>query len=284
MNQHTDAARTLVALTEANLSDLYRAFAVPQAFYPVAAPLLRPFARRFAEALLACDQRVAEEGLQQAMQETLRAFGVTLVTTGLEALPKTGPLIVTANHPGLTDAPALFAVLPRPDLVVLGAKRSLFDSLPAVRSRMIVAERGSPLRTVNRVARHLRSGGALLTFPAGSIEPDPAIDPVGAERSLGTWSESTELFCRLEPRTRVVPAIVAGVVTPATLKHPLTALHRNPTEKAWLAACLQVMFRHFQRNRVLVRFAPPVQTPFVLGPPRMADLLRASRALLSASR
>lgn len=248
----------LTALTRANLGDLYRAFAVPPMLYPLAAPLLEPFAKRFATELLACNGRTAEVGLQRAMLEVVDRFGVTLSVAGVERVPASGPLIVTANHPGLTDAPAILACLSRPDLYILSAKRALLEALPAIHERLIVVDSAYPRRTVEQVARHLRAGGALLTFPAGRIEPDPALDPAGAAASLSAWSRSVELFVRCEPRTQVVPAVVSGVITSETLRHPLTALHREPKEKAWLAASLQLMFRRYRRNRVEVRFAAPL--------------------------
>jgi 1-acyl-sn-glycerol-3-phosphate acyltransferase len=257
----TEERSALASLTAANLADLYRAFAVPAALRPLVAPLLEPFARRFARELLACDARTAEIGLQAAMREVLERFGVSLHVSGMERMPATGPLLITSNHPGLTDAPALLACLARPDLYILSAKRGLLEALPAIHARLIVIDDAYPQRTVYRVARHLRAGGALLTFPAGRIEPDPAVDAEGAEASLGAWSPSLELFVRLEPRTQVVPAAVSGVITPATLRHPLTTLHRDAKEKAWLAASLQIMFRRYQRNRVSVRFAAPLGAP-----------------------
>ena len=272
----------LEALTSANLADLYRAFAVPAPLRPLATPLLSPFARRFAEDLFACDARAAEVGLQTAMAEVLARYGVTLEAFGLEGLPSSGPLLITSNHPGLTDAPALLACLNRTDLKIVSAQRTLLEALPAIHSRLIVVNRACPRQTVKQVVQHLQAGGAVLTFPAAQIEPDPAVDAAGAEVSLARWSESVELFVRLEPRTRVVPALVSGVATPETLSHPLTVLHTDPAEKAWLAACLQVMLRRYRRNRVLVRFAPPLSPTAVDAPLRFVEVLRATRKLLAA--
>lgn len=274
----------LEALTRGNLGDLYRAFRVPEVLKPLTAPLLRPFARRFAEALLQTDRRVAEVGLQRAMTETLGRFDVTLTASGTETLPATGPLLITSNHPGLSDAPALLASLSRPDLKILGAERDLWAALPSLRARLVVIDPARPQRSVGAVLAHLRAGGAVLTFPAGRIEPDPALDPAGAEASLAAWSRSVALFARLEPRTRVVPALVMGVTTPETLRHPLTLLHRNPKDKAWLAASLQVMFRRYRHNRVTVRYGPPLRHAQGEGDARFfGDLLGATRTLLGAS-
>ena len=217
----------LETLTAGNLGDLYRAFRVPDALKPLTSPLLRPFARRFGLELLRTDRRVAEVGLQRAMAETLARFDVTLTVSGTESLPADGLLLITSNHPGLSDAPTLLSSLNRTDLKILGTERDLWVALPALRARLVVIDPARPQRSVGAVLTRLRSGGALLTFPAGRIEPDPALDPAGAGASLAGWSRSVALFARLEPRTRVIPAVASGVTTAETLRHPLTLLYRS---------------------------------------------------------
>ena len=171
----------LETLTIGNLGDLYRAFRVPDALKPLTTPLLRPFARRFGLELLQTDRRVAEIGLQGAMAETLVRFEVELQPYSAETIPTTGPLLITANHPGLSDAPALLASLSRPDLKILGAERDLWAALPALRARLAVIDPARPQRSVAAVLTHLRSGGALLTFPAGRMHQTRP----GARRSRG---------------------------------------------------------------------------------------------------
>lgn len=253
-----EVAADLRRLTEANLQDLYRAFRVPPSLRGPAALLLEGFAEGFARELAYTDARVGAVGLQAAMWETLARFGVHLEVMGAEHLPTHGPLLITANHPGLTDAPALLASLPRPDLRILSGARELLEALPHLHAHLIPIDPKHPERSVRGAVRHLRAGGAVLTFPAGQIEPDPALQRAAAAASLRTWSPSVTRLARLEPRTKVVPASASGVVTPATLRHPLTLLHRAPEDKAWLAACLQVMDRRYQRNRVAVRYGPPL--------------------------
>ena len=91
------------------------------------------------------------------------------------------------------------------------------------------------------------------------------------------------LFARLEPRTKVIPAIVSGVTTAETLRHPLTLLHRNEKDKAWLAASLQVMLRRCRHNRVTVRYGPVLK--YEAGPDEQffGDLLTATRTLVNES-
>jgi hypothetical protein len=93
---------------------------------------------------------------------------------------------------------------------------------------------------VRNAVGHLRGGGTVLTFPAGEIEPDPASMP-GAVASLESWSESVAVFARLAPETRVVVAIVSGVIWPASLSHPLTRLRKERKAQERIAASLQVL-------------------------------------------
>ena len=42
----------------------------------------------------------------------MHLFSTTLSVCGVENVPRSGPLLVLANHPGMTDAIALMAALP----------------------------------------------------------------------------------------------------------------------------------------------------------------------------
>jgi putative hemolysin len=167
-----------------------------------------------------------------------------IVTSGLEYVPPRGPVIIVANHPGMTDTVALFTSLAsRPDLRVIASDRPFLRALPNVARQMIFLpdEKGGRMAVIRTAARHLEEGGALLTFPAGEIEPDPAtFGPQRAAASLQNWSSSYTLFARLAPRTRFVPALVSRVISPDAQRHPLTLLRRTARNKEKLAAALQV--------------------------------------------
>lgn len=119
------------------------------------------------------------------------------------------------------------------------------------------------MAVIRAAARHLQDGGALLTFPAGEIEPDPAaFGPARAAASLGTWSASYALFARLAPRTRFVPALVSHVISPDAQSHPLTLLRRSARNKEKLAAALQVALPRYRNLVVRVAFgAAPAVAP-----------------------
>lgn len=221
--------------------------------------LCRRPARRFAEQVAAYDRLVGERGLGEGAVWALQRLVGRLEVAGRAQVPTEGPLLVVANHPSLSDSLALFASLPRADLRVVARERPFLQALPATgRSLISLPEQADGrLAVTRRVIGHLRQGGAVLAFPRGEIEPDPALLP-GAVESLGRWSKSIGLFVRLAPRSRVVPAIVSGVLSPAAQRHPLTRLRRLPRDRELLGAMLQVVVPAYQAVTVRVAFGRPI--------------------------
>jgi hypothetical protein len=153
----------------------------------------------------------------------------------------------------------LFASIPRPDLLVIAADRPFLRALPNTsRYLLFVGDTSSRLGLLRRAAEHLRRGGALLTFPRGEIEPDPAVLP-GAVDALEQWTDSVMIFARLVPELVVVPAVVSGVLSRAAQRNPLTQLRRTKKDREWLGAMLQVMFTFLARVEPRVEFAEPIR-------------------------
>jgi hypothetical protein len=92
------------------------------------------------------------------------------------------------------------------------------------------------------IAATLRSGGAILNFPAGEIEPDPAVLP-GAVEALNKWSQSTAVFMRMAPQLNIVGAVVSHVLSPQATYHPLTRLRRRQIDRERLGATIQIAAR-----------------------------------------
>ena len=224
--------------------------------------LCRPAARRFAREVLAFDSIVGQAGLAAGGAWALDQFVARATFSGHQRLPRSGPLLIVSNHPGMCDAPAIFAALGRDDLHVIAADRDFLRALPHTMRRLYILDEraAASKRAVLRAgARHLRQGGALLTFPAGLIEPDPAVLP-GAYESLDRWSASLELFPRLVPGLTVVPVIVSGVLSPAAQRNPLRYLRRREKDRRWLAAMFQVVLKRYQNVHVRVAFGAPLQS------------------------
>jgi 1-acyl-sn-glycerol-3-phosphate acyltransferase len=223
--------------------------------------LSRVPARRLARQVATYDGIVGERGLAAGGAWALERMSRDAEVRGRENVPPEGPLLLVSNHPGLADAVALFAAAPREDLRVVAAERPLLEALPNTRGYLLTVSESSPgrLGVVRAASRHLRQGGAVLTFPGGRIEPDPAVLP-GAVEALGRWSSSVDLFARLTPGLTVVPVVVSGVVSPAALRNPLTRLRRRRRDREWLAATLQMLVPALRNVRVRVEFGSPVQS------------------------
>jgi hypothetical protein len=237
-------ARQRQTLVQANIQDFLASFGLEHLRHGRGAleALCRLPARRFADQMMDFDRRVGEDGLHRASRHTLSTYVSQFEISGQENLPTEGPLLVLSNHPGLVDTLVLFSSLPRPDLRIVASERPFLKALVNV-SRFLIYVPDDPDRrmgVVRSVVSHLRGGGSALTFPAGEIEPDPASMP-GALDALERWSDSIAVFARLAPETRIVVAIVSGVIWPATLQHPLTRLRKQPKGRERIAASLQIL-------------------------------------------
>ena len=104
----------------------------------------------------------------------------------------------------------------------------------------------------------MRDGDAVLIFPAGGLELDPAVAPYDAVRSIAKWSRSVGLISRLVPGVAVLPALVRGAVSRDAFDHPLARNRRPSGERQRMATLLQLVFSRYQRGRVSVRFGPPI--------------------------
>jgi len=261
---HLETSSSLDVLTEINLDDLLDSAGLAFLRRTPLRALFRPVARRFAGVALEFDQRVADHGLAQGSTWLLHQMTAGVHVSGAGHVPATGPVFIIANHPGMTDAVALFASLAlRPDLRVIAQDRPFLRALPNVAKQLIFVPDDDAGRTsiVRAGAKHLKHGGALLSFPAGDIEPDPAV--FGRRRaveSLRRWSDSFALFARLAPQTRWLPALVSNVVSSGAQGHPFTLLRRTAHNKEKLAAALQVAMPRYQTMVARVAFGPSQAT------------------------
>ncbi|WP_322494570.1 1-acyl-sn-glycerol-3-phosphate acyltransferase [Chloroflexus sp.] len=253
----TDPLADLIWL---NTADILRGFGItrPPWLRGIATVLARPPAQRFARQLRTFDELVGRAGLPAGAQWICARFAPGMRIDG-PSPPRHGPLLIVANHPGLLDAAALIAAIGRTDLKIIAIARPLIRTLPHTAAAIIPVGTTPLSRMValRSAVRHLQQGGAVLTFPAGRIEPDPARDPT-AITGLAEWSASLDLFGRLAAGVPVATAIVSDVQAPAALRHPLTNLRRDPAERQWLAAIVQVLWPHLATQPVRVQFGPPL--------------------------
>jgi hypothetical protein len=208
----------------------------------VASAAARVAVRRLAGKLATYDRLVGEGGLAAGGAWALDQMSRRTEFNAREQVPRTGPLLIASNHPGLADAVALFVAAARSDLRVLALENPMLAALPNTSRALITIPETGPGRrgAVREAAAHLRAGGAVLIFPAGTIEPDPAVQ-VGAPDALERWSESMDVFARLVPGLVVVPTLVSGVISSTALRHPLTRLRSTKKDRDWLGASLQFL-------------------------------------------
>jgi 1-acyl-sn-glycerol-3-phosphate acyltransferase len=135
---------------------------------------------------------------------------------GGEHVPRTGPLLVVANHVSLVDPPLLAVLLPR--RLAFLTKEELFHPAPwgwaLGEAGMIPVRRGrAERRVVERALAVLASGGALVVFPEGTRSRDGVLAP--AEPGVGL----------LAVRSRA-PVLPVGIVGTEVLRRASDALAR----------------------------------------------------------
>ena len=218
-------------------------------------------AQRVAREIAHYDRIVSESGLSAGGAWALERMVGRVEIEGRERVPTEGSLLLVSNHPGLADAVALFSAIPRPDLQVVAAQWPLLDALPHTSRYLITLAKGSSNRfnVLKSAAGHLKRGGALLNFPAGRMEPDPAVLP-GAVEALDRWSTSVDVLARLAPNLTIVPVAVSGVFSPIALRNPLTYLRRREEDRWWLASNLQMLVPALRNVTVRVTFGVSIRT------------------------
>lgn len=215
-------------------------------------PLFRWPVGRFAQLTAGYENQVAQTGLREATQALMPHFIEKVDIIGDNHLPSGGPLLVVSNHPAAYDFFLIAATLPRDDLKLLASNINIVRKLPATADHFIfMASNGvlgdsySRMAAVRASIRHLRSGGALLIFPTGTVDPDPAVSAEGARQALSRWSPSLELLLRKVPEIQVVVSIVSGVLSPGWYKSPITRLRKEPHNKQKVAEIFQVVQQLF---------------------------------------
>lgn len=226
----------------------------------LARALLRPAALRIAREFARCDEMFATRELQDAAEWVLRHFATRVEVAGLDRIPR-GPILLVANHPGLTDAMALIAAVGRSDVRIVAADYPFLHALRGLGPRLIFLRRAgaSQLGWIRAVSRHLRQGGVVLLFPAGRLEPDPAV--LGRHGALLPWSASVSVIHRLAPEAQIVPAAVSGVLSERAFGHPLTRVRRSSRDRQRVAALLQMIDPTYRRITARITFGLPLSAP-----------------------
>jgi len=198
----------------------------------------------------------ATAGLPAACALLIKRIAGTSDIIGAAQIPATGAVVCVANHPGLVDVAGLCVAIGRQDIRIIAAERPLLQALPGFTQHLISVPESGPGRAhaLRAAVRHLRAGGALLTFPAGRIEPDPAVQ-TDAHATLPLWSDMPATLRRAVPGVPLVAMLASGVTSARALSNPLVQRVPVRRDREWLAATLQLIIPWYKARVVRIRVA-----------------------------
>jgi hypothetical protein len=200
--------------------------------------------RGFTELASELDCVVGEEGVAEGARWLLPRFVKSHSAAGVENIPPVGPLVVASNHPAYVDSVVISAHIPRRDYKVIIGEIPFFKHLPNINRNAIFAPDPSDvmgrMQVIRDVIRHLKNNGAILIFPRGAIEADPAWMP-HPEAEFDHWSRSLEVFLKHVPQTQVLVTIVSDVISQRAMHHPITWFRKARADRQRLAFMVQLI-------------------------------------------
>jgi 1-acyl-sn-glycerol-3-phosphate acyltransferase len=248
-------------------------------------PLCRWPAARFGRIAARADAEAESSGISGGARRIVADLALTISSRGTESIPAEGPLLVVSNHPGALDSVALLSRLPRKDVKVLLSDVPFTRAFSAARRYFVYVAADPRGRTAALRAsiNHLRSGGALLVFAHGDVEPDPEASP-GSWESIQKWSRSVEIMACEVPESRLQVAIVSGVLARKSIRNPIVRMRRSPARRQKLAEvlqlCRQMLFPRTVQPHVHISFAEPFRAVDLAKEEIMPALVRTARGLL----
>jgi 1-acyl-sn-glycerol-3-phosphate acyltransferase len=280
MTDTASAAPTLNRLRQALYAEIFRAYALSEkrAIQRLVRMLMWLPATLLSRKALQFENRVAAAGFCEASRQFLPDFTADIDVRGQEQIPRHGPLVIASNHPGTIDFLLLSAQLHRQDIKMIAREMDFLRQLPAIASHLIFSTRDTLDRfgVLRAVLRHLQSGGCLLFFPSGNLDPDPAVQP-GTRDSLATWSRSLDLILRKIPETAIVPVIVSGLISENVLQLPVIRSQQGRFRQQVSAEIFQISSQLILPGRFApnprITFGAPVFAPAQAEPPGRRDVL-----------
>ena len=177
-------------------------------------------------------------------RDALKRLDITLVVTkdGNTAIPKTGRLLIIANHPfGVIDGVALCAMVSevRDDYRILTHR--VLRQAPAVMNNILPIDFDEDakalhnnLQTRKDAVSHLKDGGVVIIFPAGAISLAPKIFDKARDTD---WKKFVAKMASV-PDTTILPFYFEGK------NSPLFQLARRISQTLGYA----LMFREIKRR------------------------------------
>ena len=185
------------------------------------------------------DRQVERSSFTETARDALNLFTSGFELSSAEAIPKTGPLLAVANHPGMYDSIGAIVTVGREDVRVVAARREFFRVLPNISRHLLTIEKDASLRleAMRHIIQALRDGQAVIIFPSGRLEPEPALLP-GAAAALEQWSGSVGIFLSKVPETRLLPILISQTLSPKAwnswlARLPKTQKRRHQAAMGW---------------------------------------------------
>jgi hypothetical protein len=248
-------------------------------------PLFKYPANRLGRIAARADNEVGISGLSGGARRILPDLSLNPSARGAGDIPVDGPLLVVSNHPGGFDSVAILSCIPRPDLKVVLSDVPFTRAFSAARPYFIYVPPDvlGSTTTLRASIDHLKSGGALLTFAYGDVEPDPELSGGSAE-SFQDWSRSIEIMLREVPNAWLQVAIISGVQTPKLMRSPILKIRKTAPQRQKLAEVLQIIrqiiFPSGVRTNVHISFAKPIQATELAKGECMSSVIQIACELL----
>jgi hypothetical protein len=210
-------------------------------------------------------EQVNHLGIRQGAAAALHRFRHMVQTRGECGIPSKGPLLLVSNHPGGLDSLSILTCMPRNDLQALVSDVALLHQLDYEHRYLIFVDFKTTggMLALRDAIRHLESGGALLLFAHGDVEPEPESFPT-ARDEINKWSPSIEILLRKVPETTLQILTVSGAVQARYLRSPVTLIRRQPGRRQKLAEFLQVITALLLPNikpiRIHITAGAPIRT------------------------
>jgi hypothetical protein len=136
--------------------------------------------------------------------------------------------LVVANHAGGADSLGAL-VVSRETTAVWWLENAPCSKCSDVSRHLVFLETDPVGRMGNmrKIIEKLKAGEAVILFPRGLLEPDPALVP-GALQSLKAWSQSSGIFLSKVPETRLLPLLISQTVAPKVWKSLFVTWSKNP--------------------------------------------------------
>ncbi|TFG62377.1 MAG: hypothetical protein E4H36_08120 [Spirochaetales bacterium] len=281
---------SFIVLYSANLHDMLEAAGIKRGDRRIHAVIFRFLAALaffipalyFTLLLRRFDAKIGREGLRPAADWLLKQFYAGAAdaagskVSGNVFVPA-GPLLILSNHPGIGDSMALLSVLPRPDVKILVADKPFFRALPNLSKLLFllgdnVMDRA---RLADIAVKYLVSGGCLLLYPAGKIEPDPMVYPEVSPANA-QWSSLVgyiTLRCSEAGVNLPLQAVKVSGIFPA-LEAKAGILPPDWEERGQRIALRILLFRLMKKHAVRISAGCPAYS---------AELLRSDEAAAEGS-